>query len=137
MIVVSLFATWSLFRPGTKGCPDAGKLGLPWRQATINVKRAISRAAQELAEVDCLEGEEMSRKLNFIVALLILSSLCLGTLNALPLQPAPASVHEGGVLVAVMDWVASLFSLDRSQVKAPKPPRPTKYASQMDPNGNH
>jgi len=87
--------------------------------------------------VNCLEGEEMSRKLNFIAALLILSSLCLGTLNALPLHPAPASVQEGGVLVAVMDWVASLFSLDRSQAKAPKPPRPTKYASQLDPNGGH
>ena len=82
----------------------------------------------------------MSRKLQFVVALLILSSLSLGTLNALPLHPAPASVHEGGVLVAMIDWVASLFSLDRSQAKAPKPPRPTrptKYANQMDPNGNH
>lgn len=79
----------------------------------------------------------MSRKLNFIVALLILSSLCLGALNALPLHPAPAVSYERGVLAAVMDWVASMFSLDRSQAKAPKPPRPTKYANQMDPNGNH
>jgi len=79
----------------------------------------------------------MSRKLNFIAALLILSSLCLGTLNALPLHPAQATAQEGGVLAAVVDWVASLFSLDRSQAKAPKPPRPTKYANQMDPNGNH
>jgi hypothetical protein len=79
----------------------------------------------------------MSRKLQFVAALLILSSLSLGTLNALPLQPAPASVHEGGVLVAVMDWIASLFSLDRSQARAPKPPLPTKYANQMDPNGGH
>jgi hypothetical protein len=84
-----------------------------------------------------LEGEEMSRKLTFIAALLILSSLCLGTLNALPLYPAQATAHEGGVLAAVEGWIASLFSLDRSQAKAPKPPRSTKYANQMDPNGNH
>jgi hypothetical protein len=79
----------------------------------------------------------MSRKLNFIAALLILSSLCLGALNALPLHPASASVHEEGVLVAVTDWLASLFSWGRPQGKDPKPPRPTKYANQLDPNGGH
>jgi hypothetical protein len=78
----------------------------------------------------------MSRKLNFIAALLILSSLSLGTLNALPLHPAPASVHEGGVLVAVVDWIASLFSLDRSHAKAPRHPR-AKVAAQLDPDGSH
>lgn len=76
----------------------------------------------------------MSRKLKFIVALLILSSLSLGTLNALPLYPAPASVHEGGVLVAVMDWVSSLFSLDRSHGKSPRHPR-AKVSVQVDPDG--
>lgn len=79
----------------------------------------------------------MSRKLNFIVALLILSSLCLGTLNALPLHSAPASVHEEGALVAMMDWIASLFSWGNPHGKAPKPPRFTKYANQLDPNGGH
>lgn len=78
----------------------------------------------------------MSRKLNFIAALLILSSLCLGTLNALPLHPAPASVHEGGMLAAVEDWIASLFSWGEPHGNAPKHPR-LKYASQLDPNGNH
>ena len=78
----------------------------------------------------------MSRKLHFVAALLILSSLSLGTLNALPLHPAQATVHEGGVLVAVMDWVASLFSLDRSHAKAPRHLR-SKYASQLDPDGHH
>jgi len=79
----------------------------------------------------------MSRKLHFVAALLILSSLSLGTLHAWPLHPVPAVSHERGVLAAVMDWAASLFSLDRSQAKAPKPPQSTKYASQMDPNGGH
>jgi hypothetical protein len=78
----------------------------------------------------------MSRKLNFIVALLILSSLCLGTLNALPLHPAPASVHEGGVLVTVVDWITSLFSWGKPHGNVPKHPQ-SKYASQLDPNGNH
>jgi hypothetical protein len=78
----------------------------------------------------------MSRKLNFIAALLILSSLCLGTLNALPLHPAPASFHEGGALVAVEDWIASLFSWGEPHGKAPKPPRPTKAANQLDPSGD-
>lgn len=79
----------------------------------------------------------MSRKLNVIVALLILSSLCLGTLNALPLHPAQAVSHEGGALVAVVDWIASLFSWGKPHGKAPKSPLPTKYANQMDPNGGH
>jgi hypothetical protein len=79
----------------------------------------------------------MSRKLNFIAALLILSSLCLGALNALPLHPAQAVSHEGGALVALVDWVASLFSWGNPHDKAPKPPRTTKYANQMDPNGGH
>jgi hypothetical protein len=78
----------------------------------------------------------MSRKLQFVAALLILSSLSLGTLNALPLPPAHAVSHEGGVLVAVVDWVTSLFSWDRSQAKAPRPPR-SKIAVQVDPDGSH
>ena len=78
----------------------------------------------------------MSRKLQFVAALLILSSLSLGTLNALPLNPAPATVHAGGVLVAVMDWAASLFSLDRSHAKAPRHPQ-SKIAAQLDPDGHH
>lgn len=78
----------------------------------------------------------MSRKLQFVAVLLILSSLSLGTLNAMPLHPAPASLHEGGALVAVMDWIASLFSWGESHGNIPKHPQ-SKYASQLDPNGNH
>jgi hypothetical protein len=78
----------------------------------------------------------MSRKLNFIAALLIFSSLCLGTLNALPLHPAPTPAHEGGVLAAVEDWIASLFSPDRSHAKAPRHSR-SKVAAQLDPDGWH
>jgi hypothetical protein len=78
----------------------------------------------------------MSRKLNFIAALLIFSSLCLGTLNALPLHPAPTPAHEGGVLAAVEDWIASLFSWGEPHGNVPKHPRP-KYASQLDPDGHH
>jgi hypothetical protein len=76
----------------------------------------------------------MSRKLQFVAALLILSSLSLGTLNALPLYPAPASVHEGGMLVAAVDWIASLFAWDRSHGKVPRHPR-AKVSVQVDPDG--
>jgi hypothetical protein len=78
----------------------------------------------------------MSRKLQFVAALLILSSLSLGTLNALPLNPAPATVHTGGVLVAVMDWAASLFSWGKPHGSVPKHPR-SKIANQLDPDGHH
>jgi hypothetical protein len=77
----------------------------------------------------------MSRKLQFVAALLIFSSLSLEKLSALPLNPAPASVHEGGVLVAVVDWIASLFSLDRSHAKALRHSR-SKVAAQLDPDGH-
>jgi hypothetical protein len=79
----------------------------------------------------------MSRKLQFVAALLILSSLSLGTLNALPLHPAPAPTHEGGALMAIVDWMISLFSWEGPHGdKAPKHPQ-TKYASQLDPDGHH
>ncbi len=78
----------------------------------------------------------MSHKIRFAAALLILSSLSLGSLNALPLHPAQAVGHEGDVLVAVMDWMASLFSWGKPHGNVPKHPR-LKYASQLDPNGQH
>ena len=78
----------------------------------------------------------MSRKHQFVAALLILSSLSLGTLNALPLNPAPATVHEGGALVAVMEWVTSLLSWGKPHGNTPKHPR-SKIANQLDPDGNH
>src|SRR3954452_17508715 len=87
---------------------EAGICPASARPATS--RRQSPRQHRSWPGIDCLEGEEMSRKLNFIAALLILSSLCLGGLNALPLHPAPASVHEGGMLAAVEDWMASLFS---------------------------
>src|SRR5436853_4989008 len=111
---------------------EAGICPASARPATS--RRQSSRQHRSCLGVDCLEGEEMSRKLNFIAALLILSSLCLGTLNALPLHPAPASVHEGGMLAAVEDWIASLFSWERSHAKAPQHSR-SKIAAQLDPNG--
>ncbi|MFL6264188.1 MAG: hypothetical protein ACJ76Y_31265 [Thermoanaerobaculia bacterium] len=78
----------------------------------------------------------MSRKLQFVTAVLILSSLSLGTLNALPLHPAQAFGHEECMLVAMVDWVAALFSLDRSHAKAPRHSR-SKVAAQLDPDGSH
>jgi hypothetical protein len=78
----------------------------------------------------------MSRKLKFVAALLILSSLSLGTLNALPLQPVQAAGHEGGMLVVMMDWMISLFSWGKPHGSTPKQLKP-KYASQLDPNGGH
>jgi len=78
----------------------------------------------------------MSRKLRFVAVPLILSSLSLGTLNALPLHPGHAASHEGGVLVAVVDWIASLFSWDRSHSKSPRHPQ-SKVAAQLDPDGSH
>jgi hypothetical protein len=76
----------------------------------------------------------MSRKIRFAAVLLILSSLSLGTLNALPLQYPRAVPHEGSTLTAVVDWMASLFYWDKPHGKGPKHPR-LKVAVQVDPDG--
>ncbi|HEY3571664.1 MAG TPA: hypothetical protein VGP73_27300 [Thermoanaerobaculia bacterium] len=76
----------------------------------------------------------MSRKLQFVVALLILSSFSLGTLNAMPSQHPRAASHEEGMLMAVVDWITSLFSWDNLHGKPSKHPR-TKVSVQVDPDG--
>lgn len=76
----------------------------------------------------------MSRKLQFVAALLILSSLSLGTLNALPLQHPRAVSQEEGMLMAVVDWITSLFSWDNLHGKPSKHPR-AKVSVQVDPDG--
>ena len=78
----------------------------------------------------------MSRKLKFVVALLILSSFSLGTLNAMPLQHPRAVPPEESAIMAVLDWMTSLISWERPRGKAPNHLR-TKYASQLDPDGHH
>jgi hypothetical protein len=75
----------------------------------------------------------MSRKLRFVVALLILFSLSLGTLNASPLRHAQGLAEEGSTLSAVVSWVASLFSWSRPASHHPRP----KLTLQIDPNGGH
>ena len=78
----------------------------------------------------------MSRKLQFVAALLILSSLSLGSLNALPLQNPRAVPHEGGALMAVVDWVVSHLAWGVPQGKAPSHSH-SKIALQIDPSGGH
>ena len=79
---------------------------------------------------------KMSRKLQFIAALLILSSLSLGTLNALPLHRPRAVPQEEGKLTAVVDWVASHLPWGMPQGKAPGHSH-SKIALQIDPSGGH
>lgn len=79
----------------------------------------------------------MSRKIRFAAALLILASLTCGNLSAFPLEHPIGLGHEGtGTLTVLVAWVASLFSWERAQGKAPKHPRP-KMATQLDPDGQH
>lgn len=78
----------------------------------------------------------MSRKLQFVAALLILSSLSLGTLNALPLQHPRVAPHEEGKLVVVVGWVVSHLPWGAPQGKAPNHSR-SKIALQIDPSGGH
>jgi hypothetical protein len=78
----------------------------------------------------------MSRKLQFVTALLILSSLSLGTLNALPLRHPRAVPHEEGKLTAVVDGVASHHPWAKTQGKAPGHSH-SKIALQIDPSGGH
>jgi hypothetical protein len=77
----------------------------------------------------------MSRKLQFVVALLILSWLSLGSLHALPLHPRAAS-HEGGTLMAVVDWLTSFLPGPKPHGKAPNHAR-SKSSYAVDPNGGH
>lgn len=78
----------------------------------------------------------MSRKIRFAAALLILSSLSLGSLCALPLPHPRVAHHEENPVMAVMDWLASFFSWTRSPGKAPSH-RQSKSSYSVDPNGGH
>lgn len=78
----------------------------------------------------------MCRKIRFAIASLIISSLTAGSLSAFPLgQPTMPTGRGAGALTLFVDWVASLFW---SPPQAAKPPRSpySKYASQLDPNGD-
>jgi hypothetical protein len=79
----------------------------------------------------------MTGKIRFGAALLVVSALTCGSLGASPLSHR-AMPGDGGVpgLTALVDWVSSVLSWGRLHGKTPKPPR-SKYASQMDPDGNH
>jgi hypothetical protein len=79
----------------------------------------------------------MSRKIRLVAALLILSLLALGSLNALPLNHASVPASEGaGTLMAVVDWIASLFTWGGPHGKV-RPHRLSKVAVQVDPDGHH
>ena len=78
----------------------------------------------------------MSRKIRFFAALLILSSLSLGSLSALPLQHPSVIAHEESAPMAVMDWLASFFPWFSRHGKAPEHLR-TKSSYAVDPNGGH
>jgi hypothetical protein len=78
----------------------------------------------------------MSRKIRFFAALLILSSLSLGSLSALPLQHPSTASHEEGMLTTVVDWFASFFPWFSPHGKAPEHLR-TKSSYAVDPNGGH
>jgi hypothetical protein len=79
----------------------------------------------------------MSRKIRLVAALLVLSLFALGSLNALPLNH-PSELAKGGTstLLAVVDWIASLFSWDRPHGKVP-PHLQDKGLAQVDPDGHH
>lgn len=79
----------------------------------------------------------MSRTSRLIIASLVISLLTAGSLSAFPLgHPAMSADREAGALTLFVDWVASIFSWSPPQ--AAKPPRSpySKYASQLDPNGD-
>jgi hypothetical protein len=76
----------------------------------------------------------MSRKIRFAAALLILSSLSLGSLHALPLLHPGVAPHEGGTLMAVVDWLTSFVPGSKPHGKAPSHSRP-KSSYAVDPNG--
>jgi hypothetical protein len=106
----------------------------PCLGVSITVKRQ-SPGSTGAARVDCLEGEDMSRKLQFVAVLLILSSLSLGTLNALPLPQPRVAPQEEGRLLAVVDWLASFLPASKPHGKVPNHSRP-KSSYAVDPNGS-
>jgi hypothetical protein len=79
----------------------------------------------------------MSRIIRLVAAVLILSSLSLGALNALPLSRSQTPVNDGvGRLIALADWVTSLLPLGKPHSKAPSHSR-SKVMMSVDPNGGH
>jgi hypothetical protein len=78
----------------------------------------------------------MTGKTRFGAALLIVSTMTCGSLGASPLSHRAMLGDDGTpTLTALVDWVSSLF-WGGLHGKTPKPPR-SKYASQVDPDGNH
>jgi hypothetical protein len=75
----------------------------------------------------------MSRKLQFVAALLVIYSLSLGTLSAMPLRHPKVPAEQGSTLNAVVSWAVSLFSVGRPASRHPRP----KLTLQIDPNGGH
>jgi hypothetical protein len=76
----------------------------------------------------------MSRKIRFVIASLIISSLTAGTLSAVPLgHPTMPMDSEAGAITLFVGWVASLFSWNPPDAGPPQ----SKVASQLDPNGDH
>ncbi len=77
----------------------------------------------------------MSRKIRFVMASLIISSLTAGSLSAFPLghRTMPTD-REGGALTLFVGWVASFFSWSPPHPEKPSPSK-KDVASQLDPNG--
>jgi hypothetical protein len=79
----------------------------------------------------------MSRKIRLAAALLMVSSLTSGSLNAFPLAHSPVFADRGtGSLTTLVNWIGSFSSGAKPHGKVPKPVR-SKIASQLDPDGNH
>ena len=79
----------------------------------------------------------MSHKIRFAIASLIISSLTAGSLSAFPLgPPAMPADREASALTLVVGWVSALFSwIPPHAAKPPRSPH-SKYANQLDPNGD-
>jgi hypothetical protein len=78
----------------------------------------------------------MSRMLRSATAVLVISVLACGSLQALPLAAwgAPFDNDRGNVLTAIVEWIGSIFA-ERPDSAAPASDRP-KEGSIMDPDGN-
>lgn len=78
----------------------------------------------------------MSPKIRLASAVLVSAALACGSLGALPLGPrlAPPESGGGGILMAVVEWFASLFSPDPHSHE-PRKPVQTKSGATADPNG--
>jgi hypothetical protein len=128
MIMVFILPDWPCFGPDAEDCPDIKRRRA---QKTISSPRVPKEDTRETVQ----EGEEMSRKIRFAIASLIIFSLTAGSLSAFPLgHPTMPEDREAGALTLFVGWVASLFSW--SPPHSEKPSQSKKdVASQLDPNG--